>query len=422
MNIVIMTVGTHGDVQPFVALALGLSGRGHRVTLAAPPNVRHFIESRGIDFREMGVDVQAIMAMPDIARRAENATPLKFMRFRKRFAGELFLKAGRDARELFREADLVIYKTPLKIAFCLSRLTGVPAVEVGLVPMLPTTHDTGVVLAARNFGGPVNRLVAGLLHQVVWRGCRESIEALRAEIPELKPYRAYKKMARATLHADPVIYTFSPRIYPKPADWGDNVPLTGYWFLPADPSWSPTAELTAFLASGDQPVYFGFGSMTNADPDRALRLIVETIERLGVRGVVSSGWADFARRTAHSTRVMFIGYVPHDWLFPRMAAVVHHGGAGTTAAALRAGVPSVLVPHLGDQAMWGRLLFKLGVAPRPIPMRRLDGRRLERALREALAEGRMRERASETAAALAAEDGVERAVEVIESFMASRQR
>jgi sterol 3beta-glucosyltransferase len=343
------------------------------------------------------------------------------MRLRKRYAGEMFLKAGRDARGLFEGADLVIYKTPLKIAFWLSRLTGVPCIEAGLVPVLPTARDAGVLLGGRDLGASLNRIATSFVHRSLFRACKESIDVLGREVEGLAPYRVYEKSARTSFHTDPILYAFSPSVYPKPDDWGENVHLTGYWFLPPEPSWTPPAELTAFIESGEPPIYFGFGSMTNTNPVRVLAMFSEALEHLGARGIVSAGWAGIGASLASPPRMRIVGYLPHDWLFPKVAVAVHHGGAGTTAAALRAGIPSVVVPHVGDQAVWGRILRRLGVAPRGIPIHRLSADRLERALREALAEGRMRKRAREIAAVLAAEDGVARAVEVIESYAASRE-
>jgi UDP:flavonoid glycosyltransferase YjiC (YdhE family) len=258
------------------------------------------------------------------------------------------------------------------------------------------------------------------MDKAIWRMTRNSINALGKEIDGLEPYSHYARPAAKRCREMTILYAISPRVYPKPVDWGENIHLTGYWFLPRSPAWTPPTELVSFLESGEKPIYFGFGSMPSADPTRMIASIRETLARLGKRGIVNKGWAGLDDSRAASAELMFVDDVPHDWLFPRVSVAVHHGGVGTAAAALRAGIPSVIVPHVGDQPMWGRILHGMGAAPASIPANTLSTDRLERALREALADGRMREKAREISAALSAEDGVACAVTAIESFMSAR--
>ncbi|QKV80446.1 glycosyltransferase [Amycolatopsis sp. Hca4] len=191
-----------------------------------------------------------------------------------------------------------------------------------------------------------------------------------------------------------------------PATWD----VTGYWFLPEDPAWTPPAELVAFLDSGEAPVCIGFGSMASADPAATARTVTEAIRRAGVRAVLLTGWSGMSDIAA-SDDVLVIDQVPHSWLFPRCAAVVHHGGAGTTAAALRAGVPAVVVPHGVDQPFWAKRVAELGVGPRPLPRSRLSATSLAAALRTTLADDGMRARAAHLAELISTEDGITTAVD-----------
>jgi sterol 3beta-glucosyltransferase len=213
----------------------------------------------------------------------------------------------------------------------------------------------------------------------------------------------------------PVLYGYSQHVLPRPHDWAARYEVTGYWLLDAAGGWEPPAELVQFLEAGPPPVYIGFGSMGSKDPAAAGRLAIEALARSGQRGILAAGWGGMQATELPAT-VHLISSVPHSWLFPRMAAVVHHGGAGTTAAGLRAGVPSVLVPFMGDQPFWGRRVATLGVGPTPIPRKRLTAERLATAIGEAVSNAAMRQRASDLGQVLRAEDGIGRAVEIIDRF------
>lgn len=213
------------------------------------------------------------------------------------------------------------------------------------------------------------------------------------------------------------IHPISPHVLPRPADWPPHLHLVGYWFLGPPPGWSPPESLVRFLEAGEPPVYVGFGSMPNQDPRATFDLIVRALKVSGQRGVIYGGWGGLAGETA-GDRALVIEGVPHEWLFPRMKAVVHHGGAGTTAAGLRAGVPNVVVPFFGDQPFWGWRVAALGAGPAPIPLGSLTAERLAAAIERAMTDPAMRGRASEIGARLRAENGV--ANTVVELFVDGR--
>lgn len=209
------------------------------------------------------------------------------------------------------------------------------------------------------------------------------------------------------------IYPISPHVLPRPADWPPHLRLVGYWFLGPPPGWSPPESLVRFLEAGEPPVHVGFGSMPNQDPHATFDLIVRALEVSGQRGVIYGGWGGLAGETA-GDRALVIEGVPHEWLFPRMKAVVHHGGAGTTAVGLRAGVPNVVVPFFSDQPFWGWRVAALGAGPAPIPLGSLTAERLAAAIERAMTDPAMRGRASEIGARLRAENGVANTVELIQ--------
>jgi UDP:flavonoid glycosyltransferase YjiC (YdhE family) len=212
-----------------------------------------------------------------------------------------------------------------------------------------------------------------------------------------------------------VLGSYSSIVVPRPPDWGEHIHVTGYWFLDPDLDWQPPAGLVDYLESGSPPVYIGFGSMVSRIPRQTTQLISEALERSGQRGVLSTGWGGLGSAEL-SANVFMLDSVPHAWLFPRVSAVVHHGGSGTTGAGLRAGVPSVLVPHMGDQPFWAKRVAELGVGPQPIPRSQLTAGRLASAISSAVTDTGMHARAEALGERIRSEDGVGRAISIIEGY------
>jgi sterol 3beta-glucosyltransferase len=218
----------------------------------------------------------------------------------------------------------------------------------------------------------------------------------------------------------PVFHGFSPAIVPRPADWPDRYQVTGCWWPSRPAAWSPPTELEEFLASGPPPVYFGFGSLTPAEPTDFIELAAEAGRLAGVRQVIQAPQTDPAANRRPPGDSIVIGDVPHDWLFPRMAAVVHHAGGGTLAAGLRAGVPAVTVPVTADQPFWAARLAALGAGPPPIPHKQLSVPALAAAIRDAVTRTSYRTQAGAMARRLASEDGAAPVIEFLDSLATSR--
>ena len=219
----------------------------------------------------------------------------------------------------------------------------------------------------------------------------------------------------------PFLYGYSPSVVPTPSSWPPTRTVGGYWFLEDSPEWTPEPRLQDFLADGPTPLYVGFGSMTSGDPAAMTRIILEAIRRTGQRAVLSTGWGGFHAEELPPS-VLPVGFVPHDWLFARVSMAIHHGGAGTTAAVLKAGAPSVIVPFFADQFFWGKRIFDLGIGPAPIPRKELSAESLEKAIRTILENGSMTARAKDMARAIKAEDGVGAAVAAVDAYLRSMTR
>jgi sterol 3beta-glucosyltransferase len=239
----------------------------------------------------------------------------------------------------------------------------------------------------------------------------------RAKVLDLPPLGRFPDLlVRADGSPVPIIYPYSPHLLPVPDDFPPHVHVTGSWFLDRPADWQPDPELVRFLEAGPAPVYVGFGSMGGSGGLERAKVVLEALEKSGQRGLIASGWGGL-KASELPPSVFMLESVPHDWLFPKVSAVVHHGGAGTTAAGLRAGKPTVICPFLGDQPFWGRLVYERGVGPQPIPQGKLTAARLTEAIRIATQDAAMRRRAEALGQKIRAEDGVARAVEVVNGIL-----
>jgi UDP:flavonoid glycosyltransferase YjiC (YdhE family) len=261
-----------------------------------------------------------------------------------------------------------------------------------------------------------NRLSHMAFTQLFWQVNRLAYAYLRYRNHDLPPLTGWP-LDRSRSRPTPILYGLSSQIVPRPADWGPDAHLTGYWTLPPPAGWRPPPELEAFLAAGPPPVLVSFGSLMTRRSEQLTEVVLGALERTGQRAVLVRGWGGIEQRDL-PPQILALDSVPFEWLFPRMAALVHHGGVGTTATGLRAGVPAVIVPFAADQPFWGQQVARLGVGPAPIPPKELSVDRLATAIEAALDDGAIRQRAADLGERLRAEDGTGRAVEVLEAYLA----
>lgn len=248
----------------------------------------------------------------------------------------------------------------------------------------------------------------------MWQGSRSGDGVARRQVLDLPIAPFFGPYNSAASRLYPIVYGFSPAVIPKPSDWR-NTHVTGYWFLDESPDWIPPAALLDFLQQGAPPVYIGFGSMGSRDPEATADLVLQAIERTGQRAILQSGWGGLSK-TDRPDNVFLVDSVPHSWLFSQVAAVVHHGGAGTTAAGLRAGVPNIVIPFFGDQPFWGRRIAELGVGPASIPRKQLTAERLAAAIHQVVTDRTMQQRAADLGAKIRAENGIAHVVAIVRAI------
>ncbi|MGW1871601.1 glycosyltransferase [Streptomyces mauvecolor] len=410
----IVAAGSRGDTQPYVALGLGLAQRGHTVRMVVPRSYAGLLHGTGLAWDTIDFDAGALLATGEGQRwQATGSNVVDFARRSKRISRPLDLFSQLTAA-MRRSADAVVFSPFAFPAYSIAERDGVPAVLASFMPFEPTRHFPPLALT-RSLGPIGNLLGHLLLEQAIWLVARQPINDWRTHALGLAPipFTGPRGLVRRT--PMPTVHCYSQAVLPRPADWPDCVDVTGYWLLDPPPDWAPPAALTSFLSDGPPPVYVGFGSMVPGDPAATFRLVRAALRRAGTRGVYLGDPSEHpGDETVHVVRD-----VPHTWLFPRMAAVVHHGGSSTVGAGLRAGLPTVVCPHFLDQPMWGARIHALGAGPRPLPARKLTAASLGDAIATALHDRRMRETAARLGKQIRAESGVERACQAIETHIAA---
>jgi UDP:flavonoid glycosyltransferase YjiC (YdhE family) len=397
MKVVLPTIGSRGDVQPYIALAIRLRDAGHTATVATHPGMRSLVEGYGVPFEPVGPDVDIGLEAAAMRRNS----PLWIVGFLRvmRFSWEMLERSHADLLEVCRRADLVVVSHTAAGSMEADKL-GLPTVSATLMAEAIPVNDPREALWKRGLmkaaGAGMGLMMSRPLNQI----------RRRVGLSPMGP----TGITSPTLN----LIALSRHVCPPHPLWESRHRMTGYWFAPAPETWTPPAALAAFLDEGDLPVVVSLGAMALSGEDalEAATITVEAIRRSGVRAVVQ-GWSDPMRQLSLAPTIFPAGSVPHDWLLARASGLVHHGGFGTTAAGFRSGIPSLVIPHIIDQFIWGQKVAALGVGPKAIPRKQLNADKMADALRRMQAP-EMRERAAVLGRNIRSEDGVGVAVRLIE--------
>ncbi|GLY06546.1 glycosyltransferase [Actinoplanes sp. NBRC 101535] len=426
MKVLILTMGTRGDVQPYIALAQELHRRRHDVVLGAPERFADLITEHGVAFA--GMDDGPLRVLDTSATVGEVAAGgLRAKAALMRRMPAMFARVFEDCWQIAStgpgaDADLIVHNGQIMTGRHVAEKLGVPAVLALPIPLyvptrefawpgqqlpswLPTAANrasyAGMKAPALMFGRTVDRWRAGL-----------GLPRRRGRHDPLRTSGGGRSL---------VLHAVSPQVVPRPADWPVSAQVTGYWFADRRTTVTETLPVRPATADGGDPLVFvGFGSMAGPDPAAVTREVVAALRMAGVRGILAAGWGGLSE-VPSPPDVFLTGEVPHETLFPQVAAVVHHGGAGTTAAAVRAGVPQVVCPFVADQPFWGRRMHQLGVAPEPIAQRSLTVTTLAAAIRRAVGDPDMIGAARRLGERVRAENGVAVAVDLLERAVAERR-
>ena len=421
-NVTIFAFGSRGDVQPYIPLGQRLQQAGYTVTVLAGDEFRDFVTGAGLTFHPLGFRVREGISESEAARAILEGrrSLIRGMRDLIRTVGAVVEQMLASTWQACQHADAIIFSTLGLSAYHAAEKLNVPAFWALTMPAFSRTGSFPSplfpLLPVEN--GWINR-TTHLAAEVAWQQLTgRSFNTWRRNSLQL-PRMRLMRWPYARLNGKPLprLYHFSPAVIPRPPDWDEHAHVTGYWFLD-EPDWQPPPGLLDFLERGPPPVYVGFGSMAERRAEEVTALVVQALALSGQRGLLLTGWAGIGAVDLPDT-VFRLDAAPHGWLFPRMAAVVHHGGAGTVAAGLRAGAPSILVPFAGDQPFWARQVGKLGVGPAPIPRRSLTADRLAEAIRVAISDTEIRRKAAALGERIRAEDGIGQAVKIIGNCLKS---
>ena len=424
MRVLIATIGTRGDVQPYVALAVGLKSAGHQVTICTCPQFREFITEYGIGFASLEDGLLKLLESDTGRAFFEDLNGVFGV---LRTIPKVLKQVGPIHRRMVDDCwaaveshnpDVIIYHPKMFCVPAFAAVRKIPAILAMLCPLHVATGDSPMF--GWSMGRFYNRSTYRLVHQLTTLGTRSYLRKWRSEFDK---DGLSKKSSSTHISAGkpiPVMHAHSQFVCPRPTDWPEYASVSGYWFLPQETLngsvWEPSNELSKFLEAGQPPVYFGFGSMAGTDPSRLSQIILAAVEKAGVRAIISTGWGGIVN-VKNSTAIYVLESAPHEWLFPQMAAVVHHGGAGTTAAGLRAACPTIICPYGLDQPFWGRRVAELGAGVAPISQKKLTDLILADAIKRVTSGASYRASATKVAELIKAEDGIANAIKTIEQLV-----
>ncbi len=417
MRVVIFGAGSQGDIQPCVRFGHGLQNAGFDVVVAAPQNFANLSAEYDLPFHPLRGDVQKIMAGEtgrDFMERS-GANPIRSIVAMRKMLGPIATQMAEDALTASRKADAFITLAVFApFGKTIAEILSIPLILIEPTPTLPTGDFAGAGFPIqKNLGRRFNRLSGLVMLEVIWQWYRPFVNEFRKR-HRLQPLRSSDFYRSLT--STPLLGAYSPTVIPRPRDWGDSAHVVGYWFQEDANEWHSPIELEKFLDQGEAPVYVGFGSMAGHDPERFTKIVLDALAKTSQRGVIATGWGGMNAMNVPKN-VFVLDSAPHGWLFPRMAAVTHHGGAGTTAEGLRAGAPSVIVPFTVDQPFWGNRVRSLGAGTEPIRASTLTADALANAIHSAVTDKNMRERACSIGKAIRAEDGIRNAVKIIGQYL-----
>lgn len=422
VNIVIQVVGSRGDVQPFIALGQELWKHGHRVRLATHDCFCDFVRSSGLEFFPIGGDPTELMAY--MVKNPGLMPSMKSLRAgdvqaKRKMVADMLVGCWKSCIEPDPEtgrpfvAEAIIANPPSFAHIHCAQALGIPVHLMFTMPWSVTkafSHPLANIINKPK--SPQAQETANLVSHIAvewltWQGLGDVVNEWRSTLGlEDVPFSEGPLLAD-TLKI-PYTYCWSPALVPKPADWGEHIDVCGFFFREPSP-YAPEKDLDEFLQAGPAPVYIGFGSIVVSDPGRLTQIILEAVRALGIRAIISKGWSNLGQGVEPARDVLFLGDCPHEWLFQKVSAVVHHGGAGTTACGLLNGRPTAIVPFFGDQKFWGDMVAAAGAGPRPIPQRKLNSQNLAEAIQVCLTE-EAHDAAQRLAGRMKSESGVRRAV------------
>lgn len=421
MKVFLNTFGSRGDVQPFIILGKSLKEQGHNVMVCTSSRFESEILENDLEFGYITSEAFSLLEA-DKAILEDSIgiiglikTSLKLIKLAKPINKRMIQNAWQAAKIFV--PDLVIYHPKALGAVSIAERFDVPAIMLSLIPMLASTAEFPVIgMPNLKIGGWYNRLT----YKLVMIGYNSYLKGLNdIRICEMGLNELAKNTGIIAKHDNsliPIIHAISPHVLKRPKDWPSIYTMSGYITEKQEERYTPPKILKDFLAAGSPPVYVGFGSMSGTNPRRLTEVIVNALCQANVRGIIATGWGGLETIDLPSS-IITIKNTSHAWLFPQVGAVVHHGGAGTTAAGLKAGSPTIVCPFMGDQPFWGDQVFKLGAGLKVSSQKRLTAEELADAIRKVTTDINIMDTAITLGKKIQSEDGVTNVIKTIENIM-----
>jgi sterol 3beta-glucosyltransferase len=411
-RILIITIGSRGDIQPFIVLGKGLKAAGYEVALQTAKAYRSFVETNGLRYVYMNNDFLDLTESKAGQAAFDGGGKLQLMKMVMPMLRRMLQDEWQAAQDF--NPDALIYHPKSLGGYHLAEKLSIPLfMALGLPLYTPTRAYPMPILSGIHLGGAFNRFSYKLMG-VATAPYMGVINDFRVNTLGLAKHGRFAgELVKPDGTPVPTLYAYSRHVLSVPDDYPPHVHVTGYWFLDRADDWQPDPALVQFLEAGAPPVYVGFGSMSGTKAEIRAKIVLEALAKTGQRGLLASGWGGLKAADLPES-VFMLEQAPHDWLFPQVSAVVHHGGAGTTAAGLRAGKPTLIVPFIADQPFWGKVVYEAGLGPQPIPQKKLTATTLSAAIRQMVSTDDMRQRAEAAGESISAEDGIGNAVKTIQ--------
>ncbi|MFN3840945.1 MAG: glycosyltransferase [Cyclobacteriaceae bacterium] len=382
MKAILFSIGTRGDIEPFLAIAQILKSRKWDVRCVFPEQFRETVEGMGLHFTGFGKEFLNVLTSKEgktymgghgsLVKRF--GALVQMARAGLKLSGEMMALQHRIQQE--ENADRIIYHPKCNYALIWGMANHGKSIMVSPVPLMahPVNHLTAL---GGDYGKFLNRLSSWITNTIKAIALKRISRKYHASNSSTVTVSSIRK---AMLQTEKTLYTISPTLFPRPAYWPEPAKVVGYYELDKAIHWQPGKELLAFLEKTDKLVFISFGSMSNSNPAEKTRLIVNVLKKHNVRAIINTSWGGLEEIEERPENIFYVNNIPYDWIFPRTYAVIHHGGSGTTHTALKYGCPGLIIPHIFDQFFWSRTLSDLHLGPRGIPIRKLNEKTFEQRL------------------------------------------
>ena len=414
MKITILTAGTRGDVQPFIALGLELKKLGSEVTVVSSVTFENLVKSYGLEYRMTRGDISKIMQSGELDKAANADNPIKALSILrdKKFMSRL-IDVQEDFYNACDDAEVIIYHPGAAIGHMIAKEKGIVSILGSPFPLIETNEYPSILFYQKRIPKILNRLTHKFFKQGFWMATKKPIELFYKD--RLSKLVLLENSLKSK---DLKLISCSQNIFktPQPAF------ASGYWFLDESDGYIPEASLTEFLSKGDKPIYIGFGSIGNGQfAEEKTKIIISAIQKTNSRAVIATGFGGLSEITDLPENIYILKEAPHAWLFPKMSMAIHHGGAGTTAEGFRAGIPMIIVPHGNDQFAWGKRVFELGVGANPINIKKLSVEKLVNAIEYARSKN-ITENVKQLSRIIQNENGAKKTAKFVMDYINIRQQ